>query len=172
MVSIRFHVSGIQAPGLVWLQSAPHKACLSKLLAGLRIYSKDTNLLHSRLLQLKECLCCIRSKTIIQRLEPLPYKDCVFKMYTSLTVKTVSRLFLPVLKQRGFLSTYSREDVNNYWPFALNKNLRLPLPYSSFRCRYCLCTIQGQWYEIVFLEISSSAQRSLIACQRSPSCRR
>ncbi|MDJ0744744.1 MAG: hypothetical protein QNJ32_15470 [Xenococcaceae cyanobacterium MO_167.B27] len=85
----------------------PTKSFLSRLLAGLRIYSPDTSLLDNRLLQLKKCLSLIQLELIIQWLELLLYKYFVFFLYISPTVKTVSRLFLPDLKDRGFPSTYT-----------------------------------------------------------------
>lgn len=61
----------------------------------------DTNLLHSRLPQLKGCLCFIRLRIIIQRLKPLLYKDLISKIYSLTATKVAESNFLPDLKDRG-----------------------------------------------------------------------
>ena len=65
----------------------PTKSIISRLLASLRIYSQDTSLLDSRLLQLKKCLSLIQLKAIIQWLNPLLYKDFVSFLYSYLLAK-------------------------------------------------------------------------------------
>jgi hypothetical protein len=76
-----FGSQGLSTLGRFYLPPTPHKAYLSRLLAGLRIYSPDTSLLDSRLLQLKECLSLIRLVVIVQRLRTLVYKDFVSKLF-------------------------------------------------------------------------------------------
>ncbi len=53
----------------------PTNSYAFRVLAGLRIYSPDTDLLDNRLLQLTECLSLIRLKVIIQWLKVLLDKD-------------------------------------------------------------------------------------------------
>ena len=96
---------------------APQSLLLPRLLAGLHIYSQDISLLHSRLLQLKECLCLIQLTSIIQHLKALLCKDSVSILYTSTTLKSkgasfevssnacvarASSLFLPPINRVGF----------------------------------------------------------------------
>ncbi len=76
-----FGSQSVSTPRWFYLPPTPHKACLPKLLAGLRIYSPDTSLLDSRLLQLKECLSLIRLGIIVKRLATLVYKDLMSKLY-------------------------------------------------------------------------------------------